>query len=80
MEKYPYLEPEDIRQVLLYAAWLTEAWLTEKRAIPIQNPHRKSFIPNENFKLIKSSLCPTELCGIHPPKNPNNRQITHFLL
>ncbi len=30
---YPYLEPEDIRQSLLYAAWLTE-----ERAIPIQKP------------------------------------------
>jgi uncharacterized protein (DUF433 family) len=33
IEDYPYLEPEDIRQSLLYAAWLTE-----ERAIPIQNP------------------------------------------
>ncbi len=24
IEDYPYLEPEDIRQSLLYAAWLTE--------------------------------------------------------
>jgi uncharacterized protein (DUF433 family) len=37
IEDYPYLEPEDIRQSLLYAAWLTE-----ERAIPIKNPHRKS--------------------------------------
>ncbi|WP_256556010.1 DUF433 domain-containing protein [Oscillatoria sp. HE19RPO] len=32
IEDYPYLEPEDIRQALLYAAWLTE-----ERAIPIKN-------------------------------------------
>jgi uncharacterized protein (DUF433 family) len=30
---YPYLEPEDIRQSLLYAAWLSE-----ERVIPISNP------------------------------------------
>lgn len=30
IEDYPYLEPEDIRQSLLYAAWAAE-----ERAIPI---------------------------------------------
>jgi uncharacterized protein (DUF433 family) len=33
IEDYPYLEPEDIRQSLLYAAWLSE-----ERIIPINNP------------------------------------------
>jgi uncharacterized protein (DUF433 family) len=32
IEDYPYLEPEDIRQSLLYAAWLSE-----ERVIPINN-------------------------------------------
>lgn len=31
IEDYPYLEPEDIRQALLYAAWLTD-----ERSIPIK--------------------------------------------
>lgn len=31
IEDYPYLEPEDIRQALLYAAWLTE-----ESSIPIK--------------------------------------------
>ncbi len=29
-EDYPYIEPEDIRQALLYAAWLTD-----ERVIPV---------------------------------------------
>lgn len=32
IEDYPYLEPEDIQQSLLYAAWLAE-----ERVIPINN-------------------------------------------
>lgn len=40
IEDYPYLEPEDIRQSLLYAAWLTE-----ERVIPIQK--------SENLESIK---------------------------
>ncbi|WP_013323414.1 DUF433 domain-containing protein [Gloeothece verrucosa] len=31
IEDYPYIEPEDIRQSLLYAAWLTE-----ERVIPLK--------------------------------------------
>jgi uncharacterized protein (DUF433 family) len=33
IEDYPYLESEDIRQSLLYAAWLSE-----ERVITINNP------------------------------------------
>lgn len=33
IEDYPYLEPEDIRQSLLYAAWLTR-----EKVIPVVTP------------------------------------------
>jgi hypothetical protein len=35
IEDYPYLEPEDIRQSLLYAAWLTQ-----EKVIPLATPQK----------------------------------------
>ncbi|MBI3362959.1 MAG: DUF433 domain-containing protein [Chloroflexi bacterium] len=34
IEAYPYLEPEDIRQVLQYAAWLAEENIYDLNAVP----------------------------------------------
>lgn len=33
-EAYPYLEPEDIRQALQYAAWLTEETVYPLETVP----------------------------------------------